>query len=528
MRRGATSAMSQNRNPAPPSTTSLDDPLPVWLLRGLGFFSGASVMIVEFAGNRLLSPGFGSSLYTWTGLIGVILVALSFGDYIGGWLVDKHPKFSLLPIIFGAGGLLTAAIPGLVALWPPFDRLDLVTGPIYVSLGLFFLPGLVLATVTPVSIRLLSRASGDHNIGKSAGTVGMAAALGSFAGTLATTYFLIPHFGVRQIFIVLGSALCILAIVLVLIDPRTRRRPVATVAVAFIGLGCGAWSSNEPRQPADVIFTKDTFYHRITVTETGTGTPRATRFLKLDSTMEGAQEIATGNLVFPYQHYWQLAEVFCPSIERAAFLGAGAFGMPQQLSRRFPAAIIDAVEIDPEVIAVGRKYFRLDEYPNIRAFAADARRHVRTSEGDFDFVFGDAYNGVQYVPAHLVTREFFTEIRDRMTPSGVFVMNLIGSAQGPSSELFERVKSTIDSVFAHTALFGTAPRVPSERQNLIITASAAPLEPRISQWTARATRQHAPIQALLATRIDAAASDPAKIITDDHNPIEYIVARQLR
>jgi spermidine synthase len=520
--------MSQNRNTATATQDRLEEPLPVWLLRGLGFFSGASVMIVEFAGNRLLSPGFGNSLYTWTGLIGVILVALSFGDYIGGWLVDKHPKFSLLPIMFGASGLLTAAIPGLATLLPAFDRLDLVTGPIYVSIGLFFLPGLVLATVTPVSIRLLSRASGDHNIGKSAGTVGMAAALGSFAGTLATTYFLIPQFGVRQIFIVLGAALCMLAILLALINPDTRRRPAAVVVLAFIGLAAAAWSSNEPRTPADVIFTKDTFYHRITVRETGSGTLRAARFLQLDSTMEGAQEIATGNLVFPYQQYWQLAEVFCPGLERAAFLGAGAFGMPQQLSRRYPDAIIDAVEIDPEVVEVGRKFFRLNEYPNIRAYAADARRHVRTSDHRFDFVFGDAYNGVQYVPAHLVTREFFTEIRERMTPDGVFVMNLIAAAQGPSSELFHRVKSTVDSVFEHTVLFGTAPRVPSERQNLIITASAQPLEPRLAAWKASASRQHAPIQALLNTRIDIAPSDPAMIITDDHNPIEYIVARQLR
>src|SRR6478736_3526165 len=126
------------------------EPLPVWLLRLLGFFSGGSVMIVEFAGNRLLSPGFGNSLYTWTGLIGVILVALSCGDYLGGWLVDRYSHFTLLPLIFGLGGLFTAAVPGLLKLCPPFERLDLVSGPIYVSLALFFLPGLVLATVTPV------------------------------------------------------------------------------------------------------------------------------------------------------------------------------------------------------------------------------------------------------------------------------------------------------------------------------------------------------------------------------------------
>lgn len=503
--------------------------LPAWLLRVLGFFSGCAVMIVEFAGNRLLSPGFGSSLYTWTGLIGVILVALSCGDYLGGWLVDRVPRFSLLPLMFGLAGLLTAAVPGLVKFFPAFETLDLVTGPITVSLALFFLPGLVLATITPVSIRLLSRARSDEHIGQSAGTVGMAAALGSFAGTLATSYVLIPRFGVRQIFIVLGVALCALAVVMVLVNARTRRRSVALLVLCAAGFATAAWSRTEPPLPADVIFVKDTFYHRITVREIGAGTPNAARLLQLDSTHEGAQTIRNGELVFPYQHYWRLAEVFCPELDRAAFLGAGAFGMPEQLSLRFPAAQVAAVEIDPEVIAVGRKYFRLDEFPRVNAVAADARRYLRTSKNSFDLIFGDAYNGVQFIPPHLVTREFFEEVRSRLKPSGIFVMNLIGAAQGDSSPLFWRVMNGVRSAFPHTQLYGTFAHNPGERQNLIIVASASPLEPRSQAWLAANRANEPRLADLLATRIDTViAPEPAQWFTDDYNPVEITVAHQLR
>ncbi len=505
------------------------EPLPVWLLRLLGFFSGSAVMIVEFAGNRLLSPGFGNSLYTWTGLIGVILVALSFGDYLGGRLVDRHPKFSLLPWMFGLGGLLTAAVPGLLKLFPAFDRLNLVTGPIYVSLGLFFLPGLVLATITPVSIRLLSFARSDEHIGQAAGTVGMAAALGSFAGTLATSYFLIPHFGVRQIFVVLGVALCLLAVLLVLLDARLRRKPAKLLALALAGLGTAAWSSQPPPRDDAEVFVKDTFYHRIAVLEVGMGTPNAARILKLDSTQEGAQVIATGELMFQYQHYWRLAEVFCPRLESAVFLGAGAFGMPEHLSRRFPEARVKVVEIDPEVIAVGRRFFRLDEFPKVEAIAADARRYLRTSGETFDFIFGDAYNGVQFVPPHLVTREFFGEVRGQLKPDGVFVMNLIASAQGKDSELFWRVMNGVSAAFPHTLLCGVNSNDPSHNQNLIIVASAAPLEPRIAEWRRTQQVSRPDLARLLGSRIDTVISpDPSAIFTDDHNPVEYIVARQLR
>jgi len=511
------------------SNTSLpDESLHPWLLRMLGFFSGSAVMIVEFAGNRLLSPGFGNSLYTWTGLIGVILVALSCGDYLGGWLVDRVPRFSLLPLMFGLAGLLTAAVPGLMKLFPSFERLDLVSGPVVVSLTLFFLPGLVLATITPVSIRLLSRAQSDTHIGQSAGTVGMAAALGSFAGTLATSYVLIPRFGVRQIFIVLGVSLCVLAIAMVLMNARRRRPSVKLLALAAAGIGSAAWSGAEPPPAADVIFTKDTFYHRITVREIGAGLPDGTRLLQLDSTHEGAQTIGTGDLVFGYQRYWRLAEVFCPRLDRAAFLGAGAFGMPEHLSRRFPEAKVDVVEIDPEVIAVGRKFFRLDEFPRVTAIAADGRRYIRTSGEQFDFIFGDAYNGVQFVPPHLVTREFFEEVRARLKPAGVFVMNLIGSAQGDRSLLFWRVMNGVRAAFPHTQLYGTSARIPDAQQNLIIVASASPLDERSDAWLA-ANRAPNPIGDLLQTRIDTVtAPDPGAWFTDDFNPVEITVAHQLR
>lgn len=485
-------------------------------------------MIVEFAGNRLLSPGFGSSLYTWTGLIGVILVALSCGDYLGGWLVDRMPRFSLLPLMFGIAGLSTAAVPGLLKLFPSFERLDLVTGPITVSMALFFLPGLVLATITPVSIRLLSRARSDEHIGQSAGTVGMAAALGSFAGTLATSYVLIPRFGVRQIFIVLGVMLCALSVILVLADRRTRRKSATLLVLALAGFATAGWSGKEPPLASDVILAKDTFYHRIAVHEMDPGTPNAVRLLRLDSTLEGAQNVATGALIFPYQQYWRLAEVFCPTLNRAVFLGAGAFGMPEHLSERYPSAEVGVVEIDPEVIDVGKKYFRLDQFPRVHAVAADARRYLRTSTESFDFVFGDAYNGVQFVPPHLVTREFFDEVRAHLKPTGIFVMNLIGSAQGERSVLFWRVMNGVRAAFPFTKLYGTQSHDPAGSQNLIIVASPTALDSRAEGWL-QANRAGQPqIAALLETRIDTVVAPDSMLFTDDYNPVEITVAHQLR
>lgn len=502
-------------------------PSAVWL-RVLGFFSGGSVMVVEFTGNRLLAPGFGNSLYTWTALIGVILLALSCGDYLGGWLVDRKPSVALLPILFVLSGLLTGAIPVLAPLLPDFSTMDLIGGPIKVSLALFFLPGLVLASITPVSIRLLSKALADANIGKSAGTVGMASALGSFVGTMATSYVLIPVFGVREILLFLAAMLLVLGVVLAAIW-RRQLSGFGSVGTLTVLAATVVWAgTRKPAADGNVMFEHDTFYHRINVSHMPSSDGGEMRLLKLDSTYEGAQKVGSGEIVFEYQQYWRLSEIFTPDVKRALFLGAGAFGMPEQLSARFPQANVDVVEIDPAVIDVGRKYFRLDDYPRVHAHAADARRFLRRAPEKYDFIFGDAYNGVQYVPAHLVTREFFAELAGKLTDRGVFVINVIGSIEGPRSDFIWRVMNSMRPAFPHLQVYAVNNN-PYVTQNLLILGTREDPAVAIADFLNGPNRNAVALHTLLNTRVELPASSRNReLFTDNHNPVEYVVARQLR
>jgi spermidine synthase len=210
------------------------------------------------------------------------------------------------------------------------------------------------------------------------------------------------------------------------------------------------------------------------------------------------------------------------------FIGAGAFGMPEKLSQRFPQAAVDVVEIDPEVVEVGRRFFRLDEFPRVRAHATDGRMFLQAADAHYDLIFGDAYNGMQYIPAHLVTAEFFSLVRQRLNPEGVYVMNLIGAIDGDGSELFWRVHNSLRVSFQEIVVFGTAWHSPAASQNLIIVASNAPLQPRIDAWSAAAGARDRATARLLGTRVklptDAQSDD---LFTDNHNPVEFIVARQL-
>ncbi len=206
---------------------------------------------------------------------------------------------------------------------------------------------------------------------------------------------------------------------------------------------------------------------------------------------------------------------------------SGCAGAP--VGALLPSATVDVVEIDPRVIKVGRQFFRLDDFPGVKAHAADARRFLHSTPTRYDFIFGDAYNGVEYIPAHLVTREFFADVEMRLTPQGVFVMNLIGSIQGGNSQLFWRVFNGLESVFPHLQVYASS-RDPAFKQNLIIVASCGDLKGAVDGFLAGPVAQgDREIHDLLATRLELPAPPaPRKYFTDDYNPVEYIVANQVR
>lgn len=520
--------MSKPAKPAAPLPASAAEitanPLPTRLFLGAAcFFSGASMMVIEISAARLLSPLFGNSVYTWTALIGVILIAFSVGGYMGGRLADRKAGLDILGWLLGLTAMLTFFIPAM-STWfgPAFAKGGLIDGPILFSLFLLAVPGALLGAISPAAVRLYSLTSSDSHIGGAAGTISMLGSLGSFVGTFLSGFFLLGTFGVRSIF--LGTAVLLLALgIIAFLLKGMGRGPI--IKVAILAGTTGLISALTTPSPAQgVIYEHESFYHRIQITEDGVA-PHRRRLLKLDSTHEGGMNPDTGELVLGYQHYWRLGMLPERPIQGALFIGAGAFGMPEEVSRTFPEATVDVAELDPLVIDAGRKFFKLDEHPQVHAHAGDARHYLRTS-GDkkWDLVFGDAYNGVQAIPSHLASKEFFQLIADHLTPEGVYVMNTISAVQGDKAELLGGMLATLKEVFPHLEVFGVGgPR--NQIQNVVILASHKDLSPLIlereypmSTWQGRLLRTHVPKNYLPTDGI---------VFTDDYNPVDAIIARGL-
>jgi len=503
----------------------------------VAFLTGASVMIVELAASRVLSPYFGNTLYTWTALIGVIMIALATGYYVGGMIADRAPRtIVLLHLLSGAAAAVIVvpfvALKVTQSLAPEQQAVDIVTGPLTAALLLFALPGCLLGTVTPFAVKLLSLRTDNKRVGASAGLVSGLSTLGSVVGTFASGFVLIPAMSIRAIFIAVGATLALAAAIgyAGVLGSRARSLPAAVVvALGAMLLSYVAWASEEPLEPGTVYQT-DTFYHRIQVRRWREFTDRRVIEVSMDRAPEGAQYEGSGELKYEYTRYVRLERVFCPTMERAAFLGGGAYSMPEALADAHADADIEVAEIDPEVANVGRRFFRLGDYAGrVVPITRDARRFLAESRHRYDLIFGDAYHGRQNVPSHMVTREFFDLVRRRLDGDGVFMMNLIGAVQGRSNRLFSSVAATVLDVFPEIYVFAVAPAFPELTQNLILVAPASQLGLSHDEMIRRAGDDRELVQ-MVRTFIPSRLYDvvSAQVLTDDFNPVEFIIARQLR
>ncbi len=178
------------------------------MLKAIAFLAGAALMGLEIVGSRILAPYFGSSIFVWGSLIGVVLAALSAGAYMGGRLADKLPGPRPL-----AGLLLVAGVFALVLPWlAPVVNHEIFTlnlgprrGPLVASIVLFLIPGISLGAVTPFIVRL--SVSKVAEVGGVAGTISALSTAGSIAGTLMTAFYLIPAMGVGKILYLIGVLL---------------------------------------------------------------------------------------------------------------------------------------------------------------------------------------------------------------------------------------------------------------------------------------------------------------------------------
>jgi spermidine synthase len=279
--------------------------------------------------------------------------------------------------------------------------------------------------------------------------------------------------------------------------------------------------------PGDsVLLDTDTPYHHITVIESGDS-----RELRFDQFVETAIKTSPPyESVATYTHYFHLAFLAKPDIERSLFIGAGGGVGPRTFGTHAKAMEIDVVDIDPKVLESARTLFFLEPSPKIRTFAEDGRMFLRRTQSQYDCIVLDAFTVGGRIPFHLATREFFSLCRTRMKDNAVFVMNINSAIEGPNAGIFGSMYRTLESVFEHTYVFAKDYEGRGDRDTLNVMLLATQGIPSIqsTEWTTRAELYHSDsyvdtdlmkraVAVLLAELPDLPW---APLFTDDYAPIE--------
>ena len=431
-------------------------------LKILTFVSGAIIMALEITTSRILTPVFGSTIYTWGSLIGVILSGLSLGYFLGGKLADKNPKFEKICGVVFSVGLFTVGIPFFASAVVDFTTIVLPVNqytPLLATLLLLMLPSVLLGFVSPYVIKLGT--SSLQNIGNISGSLYSIATIGSIIGTFATVFVLIPSFEVNQIIFGLGIALVATSLIGLKIPPKL----IAVTVLIILIIPWSTMSINTIPHNGTLVYEKDTLFSHLDVIEFGDN-----RSLYLDGMRHSSMNLTDPlDLVIDYTEYFHLGMLFNPTFTDVLFVGGGGFTGPKNFLALYPEVNVDVIEIDSDVIDVAKQYFDLKDDPRLGVFNADARQHLSTFDKKYDLIILDAYAST-YVPYHLLTHEFYQLIEKRLEPDGIVISNFIGSIEGDKSPLVRSAYKTMVETFPVSYVFPTEEK-PTNSQNIMIVAS---------------------------------------------------------
>jgi spermidine synthase len=438
----------------------------------LVFVAGMASMSLEFAASRILIPVFGSSIYTWGSLIGVILTGLSLGYHIGGKLADKNPNFLKLCLVIFTAGLYIIFIP-FIAPTITSSFIQFVSDSQYASLfavfTLLIVPTFLLGIVSPYAIKLATRRLAE--LGNVSGNLYSLSTIGSIVGTFLTVFILIPTFEINYIIFGLGVTLMVFSSLFGLARfPKVLTVFVVVVLLLFFPSISLSSAGNVMVHTGTLVYEKETLYSHLDVIDYGN-----IRTLYLDGNIHSQMyKDKPEELVNTYTKYFHLGFLFNPNAQDVLFVGGGGFSGPKNFLSMYSDVRIDVVEIDPDVIGAARDYFNLhvDNGSRLMIYNDDARNFLSKTEKKYDLIILDAFSQ-NYVPFHLMTLEYFQLLDKKLTSDGVIISNNIGSMTGDRSNIVRAVYKTISQVFPSLYVFPTEHN-PGNLQNIMLAAMKTP------------------------------------------------------
>jgi spermidine synthase len=386
-----------------------------------------------------------------------------------------------------------------------------------------FTPSALLAAITPLVVKLQL---GDvRQTGRVVGRLSSIGTLGGITATLGTGFILVAALPTSVILLSLAVVLALAGAallaylwrvdrVLAVLPNQTNRTGAVIAVVALLGAGLTTLVPN----PCDV----ETAYHCAKV-EVDPARPDG-RLLLLNSAQHSYVDLSDPeHLEFAYAKWMgAFVDEYRPAGQplRALHVGGGGFTLPRYLEATRPGTFSRVLELDGELVALDEAKLGVVPGPRLDIVVGDARISLTNSSGaDFDLVIGDAF-GHLAVPWHLTTREFVTQIRRVLTPTGAYALNVIDN---PPASLVRAEIATVMAVFDHVALVAPVQAIDGKvGANFVILASDAPLP--LARLRSRIASLVGRVAVLDGNELNAFVNH-AGILTDDYAPVDQLLTR---
>ena len=416
--------------------------IPILIPSATVFFSSGCIMVLELVAGRLIAKHLGSSLYTWTSVIGIVLAGITIGNYLGGRIADRFIARKALSVLFGVSSVacvMTVVLNNLVGEWLWLWQFGWPVRVFSHVALVFLIPSLLLGTISPVVAKMAL----DQGLptGRTVGDIYACGAAGSIVGTFATGYYLIGAMGTIAIIWTVGAALLLMAILY-----WVRLWSLYVWAAIFITLltmgtapakwakSAGASLALREQPDSSILYEDESRYYHIAVRQLSSSPDK--RLFVQDKLHHS--EIIINNirdLQFAYEQiYAAVTHQLSKNKNKLSVLaiGGGGYVFPRYVEEVWPGSLVDVAEIDPAVTKAAIQAFGLAEDTGINTFTMDARNYIdkvleEKHRGEqipqYDFIYGDAFSDFS-VPFHLVTKEFNDKLAQILKSEGVYMLNM--------------------------------------------------------------------------------------------------------
>ncbi len=451
------------------------------------FISSFCIMVLELVAGRIIARFLGSSLYTWTSVIGVVLAGITVGNYLGGRLADRFRPRRLLAILFAicaAACLVTIVSNNIVGNCTWLWRLNWPSRILLHVTAVFLLPSALLGTISPVVAKMALEKG--LPTGRTVGDIYAWGAAGSIAGTFATGYYLIALMGTISIIWAVAGVMIVMALFYGAGLWSVRTTAAIFLAACLLGTGPWGWARQaalkiglKEKSSDAVIYEDETNYCYVAVKSMG-GRPEARTFVQ-DKLVHSKIVVGEPNdLQYPYgQIMAAITHRFADSKDNLSFMviGGGGYALPGYLERYWPGGTVDVVEIDPGVTKAAFAAFELDPHTEINTIQLDARNYVdglieKKRRGlqtrEYDFIYEDAINSYS-VPYQLTTIEFNEKIHELLADDGIYMVNIIDVFN--SGLFLGSMIKTLEQTFDFVAVLSRFDIQPYDRNTYVIVAA---------------------------------------------------------